>query len=313
MRLGQFGHLGVAARIKHRSGEHEYRAIDQQREKQRDGAVDQREADRLAPFGRRRADRARQHDRRMQKEIMRHDSRADYAEAEIKHARIVEQLARRDEAARDLPEIDMRHGELRGEGKGDEPQERNDEQLDLAKARALEGQHHEGVEQRDGDADGERHAEQKLQADRRADDLGEIGRGDGGLGHEPQRDRGGFRKTRAAGLREVEAGGEPQPRAERLQYDGHQTGEHGREQQRAAVARAGGERGRPIAGVHIAGRDEIAGAEKDEEPPRERGAFARRDGRAQISRPARGHRGGRRRGGRQKGGSGTGKRWPSST
>ena len=84
----------------------------------------------------------------------------------------------------------------------------------------------------------------------------------------------GARKGVAAGLRQVAAGGDGEPRAQRLQHDRHDVGDQRDDQQRVAELGAAGERGRPVAGVHVADRDEIAGAEEgDRAPP---GADVRR-------------------------------------
>ena len=72
----------------------------------------------------------------------------------------------------------------------------------------------------------------------------------------------------AAGLREVAAAGDAEPRGERLQQDRHQVREHDDAEQRVAVARAAGEVGRPVAGVHVADGDQVAGAgEREQLPP----------------------------------------------
>ena len=84
----------------------------------------------------------------------------------------------------------------------------------------------------------------------------------------------GARKGIAAGLREVAVGRDREPRAERLQDDRHQARDERGEEQRVAEARAAGERGRPVAGVHVAGGDEVARPEEDQRPPPDRSAGA---------------------------------------
>ena len=68
----------------------------------------------------------------------------------------------------------------------------------------------------------------------------------------------------AAGLREVAAAGDAEARGERLQQDRHQVGDHDDAEQRVAVARAAGEVGGPVAGVHVADGDQVAGAGEGE-------------------------------------------------
>ena len=60
----------------------------------------------------------------------------------------------------------------------------------------------------DDDADLERDAEQEVEADRRADHLGEVGGDDRDLGEEPEPIGDRPRKGVAAGLGEVAAGGD---------------------------------------------------------------------------------------------------------
>ena len=81
----------------------------------------------------------------------------------------------------------------------------------------------------------------------------------------------------AAGLREIAAAGDAEPRRQRLQQDRHQVGDHDHAEQRVAVARAAGEVGRPIAGVHVADRDQVAGAGKREQLAPETGAVGNGD------------------------------------
>ena len=77
----------------------------------------------------------------------------------------------------------------------------------------------------------------------------------------------------AAGLGEVAAAGDAQAHGERLQQDRHQVGDHDDAEQRVAEARAAGEVGGPVARVHVADGDEVAGAGEREQLPPEAGAL----------------------------------------
>ena len=111
----------------------------------------------------------------------------------------------------------------------------------------------------------QRQAEEELKPDRRADDLGKVGRKNPRFGQQPQADGDRERRMGAAGLRKIEPRADAEPRRERLQHDRHQAGENRDEEQGRAEFGAAGQRRRPIAGVHIAGGDEIARAQKDED------------------------------------------------
>ena len=61
----------------------------------------------------------------------------------------------------------------------------------------------------------------------------------------------------AAGLREVATRGDAQPRAQRLEQDGHEVRNEDDRKQRVAELRATGEVRGPVAGVHVTDGDEV--------------------------------------------------------
>ena len=124
-------------------------------------------------------------------------------------------------------------------------------------------------------ADLERNVKQQIEADGGADHFGQVGRGDGDFRRQPQRPRHPARKGIAAGLREVAPGADAEPRAQRLQHDRHQIGQQRDEQQRVAEFGAAGERGRPVAGIHVADRDEIARTQERQQLAPERPLLGR--------------------------------------
>ena len=77
----------------------------------------------------------------------------------------------------------------------------------------------------------------------------------------------------AAGLRQVAAGGDGEARAQRLQHDRHDVGDERDDEQRVAELGAAGERGGPVAGVHVADRNQVAGAQEGCQAPRARGTL----------------------------------------
>ena len=87
----------------------------------------------------------------------------------------------------------------------------------------------------------------------------------------------GRRVVVAAGLGEVAAAGDAEADGERLQQDRHQVGDHDDAEQRVAEAGAAGEVGRPVAGVHVADGDEVAGPGEGEELAPEAGALGNGD------------------------------------
>jgi hypothetical protein len=111
--------------------------------------------------------------------------------------------------------------------------------------------------------------------------LGDVGGDDGDFGEEPQNQGDGFREGVAAGLRQVSARGDGEAGAERLQDDRHDVGHQRDDEQRVAELGAAGDRGGPVAGIHVADRDEVAGADESHGAPPHRGVGA--DGNAAVN------------------------------
>ena len=205
------------------------------------------------------------HDGRVQVEIVRHHRCAKDAHGEIQHLRIAHDLHRRREAEDDLAPVGIGQRHLHTEAHGDNQQGRYHEGFDPAEANVLQIKDEEHVERRDEHADLERNAEQQVEADRRADHFGEVGGADGDLGQQPKHVADRLGERVAARLGKVASRGEAETGAQRLQQDRHDVRHQGDAQQRVAELRASGERGCPVAGVHIADGNEVARSEEREE------------------------------------------------
>lgn len=107
----------------------------------------------------------------------------------------------------------------------------------------------------------------------RYDDFSDIGGDDGDFGKCPERHGDIARECIATGLCQVPAAGDGEPGAQRLQHDGHQVGQKRHREKRIAEFRAAGERRRPVAGVHVADRHQIARPGKRHHPAQLRIAF----------------------------------------
>jgi hypothetical protein len=195
----------------------------------------------------------------MQIEIMRHHGGAEDAERQIQHLAVGENVRGRREALEHRAPIGIGHRDLHRKTRRDHAQHRHHEGFDPAKAERLQRQNQKHVGGGDDHADLERNVKQQIEADRGADHFGKVGRGDGDFRRQPQRQRHKARKGIAAGLGEIAPGADAEPRAQRLQHDRHHVGQQRDRQQRVAEFGAAGERGRPVAGIHIADRDEITG------------------------------------------------------
>jgi hypothetical protein len=129
----------------------------------------------------------------------------------------------------------------------------------------LQVQNEQYVEHRDRHAPGERYAEQQVERDGGANDLRQIAGGDGDLTEHPEREAGGSREVIAAGLSEVATGDDAEFGGEALQQDRHEVRKQDDAEQRVPELRSSGEVSSPVAGVHVADRDEVSGSGKGED------------------------------------------------
>ena len=204
---------------------------------------------------------------------MRHDRGADDAERQIEHGRIVDDLGRRREAADHLAPVRVGQRDLDEEAQEDHAQQRDDEGLDPAESEALQPQDQEHVQRGDQHAELQRDAEQQVEADGSSHHLGDVGGDDGDFGEEPEDPGHRAREGIAAGLRQVPARSDRQPRAKGLQDDGHDVGHQRHGEQRIAELGAAGDGGGPVAGVHVAHRHQEARAHEGQRPAEHRAAL----------------------------------------
>ena len=92
--------------------------------------------------------------------------------------------------------------------------------------------------------------------DGRTDDFSEIARRNRQLADDPEKPDGRLGVMIAAGLREIAPRGDTELDAQMLEQDRHEVRDHDDREQRVAKLRATRQIGRPIAGVHVADRDE---------------------------------------------------------
>ena len=131
------------------------------------------------------------------------------------------------------------------------PSKPDDHELEAPVAAALEREDRERDDGRDQPGVEQRHAEQQVQRDRRADELGEVGRHGDQLGLDPEADRDRPREVLAAQLGQVLAGRDADLRREVLDQHRHEVrGEQHPQQQVAELGAAGDVRGE-VAGVDV--------------------------------------------------------------
>lgn len=159
-----------------------------------------------------------------------------------------------------LAEFGAREQQLYREAGEDQCQQRHHEGLQRPLATSDQHQHQQRVAHAEQRAPGQRQAEQQLQGDGGADHLGQVAGDDRRLAGQPQQAAGARRVAFAAGLGQVQAAGDAQARGQRLQQHRHQAGEQDHREQQVAQLRAAGDVGGPVARVHVAHRDQVAGA-----------------------------------------------------
>ena len=162
------------------------------------------------------------------------------------------------------PETDgPRKDHLESERSDDHADEPGDHRLEAAEATRLDREDAERGERRDDAGDEQRHArKQQVDADRGADELGEVrGHGDD-LGLDPQPDDGRKRKLLAADLRQVEPCRDAQLGAHGLHEHRHEVGREDDPEKHVAVLGTAGDVGREVAWVDVSDCGHESGTEE---------------------------------------------------
>ncbi len=284
-------HLGMAAAVESRGGEDQDRRIDQQRQGQRADGVEPGKADRRA-FARRvvAADPGLHHGR-MQVEVVRHHRRAEDADRQVQRLLAAQGVPGWPQAGGDIRPVGADQHQFDEETRADGRDQPQHYGLQAAEVGALQGQHDQGIEGGEDHPGGNRDAQQQVEGQRRAEHLGKVGGDDRQFRQQPLATRHARAIALPGELREVAAGGDPQARTEALQEHPGKARQHHHEQQRVAEARARLDGGGPVAGVHVADRDQQAGADEQRQLAQRRGVGRHRHAVAD-------RRGTERRGGR---------------
>ena len=172
----------------------------------------------------------------------------------------------------------LREEHFVGEARGDGGDQGDHECFDQPEAAPLQRQNDQHVQRGDQHAGEQRQAEQEFQRDRRAQHFGKIARRDRDFAQHPQRERRAPRIVFAAGLRQIAAGDDAELRGQRLQQHRHQVADDDHAEQRVAEFRAAADVGGPVAGVHVADGDQVAGAGEREDLAEPRRALGDRNG-----------------------------------
>jgi hypothetical protein len=185
--------------------------------------------------------------------------------------------------ARDLAPIRVGKGQLHEVAGADHAHERRDDCLERPEAVPLQPQDQERRDPRHDRGGEERPAEQEMEAEGRAEELGEVGRHRDRLGLDPQPDRRASREPLAADLGQVAAGGDPELRRERLDQHRHQVRGEDHPAERVAELRAARDVRREVARVDVRDARDEGRPEERQDPPAPRVASQRILGRPHIA------------------------------
>ena len=250
MRLAQLGHHH-AVREEGRGRQRQDRRVDDEGDVQRQRRVEQVVADRLALARRRGLDAPRLHQRGMQVQVVRHHRRPEDAH---RHQQAGGVQPRHEAAGHVAPHRPRQHQFDRHAGADGQHQHRHD-RLQFSHTVVLQRQDQHHVQARDQRAPGQRQAEQQVQGDRAAEQFGQVAGDDRHFAQQPQRHRHRPGVVGAAGLRQVDAPGDAEPRGQALQHHRDQVRCQQHPHQLVAEARAAFEVGGPVARVHVADAD----------------------------------------------------------
>jgi hypothetical protein len=242
---------------------HEHRDVDQPRDRHRDHDVDLREAHQPSPLLGILGSDAILGQRRVEPDHVRHHGGAENPDGEEHRPLALE--AGDDGVPSDGGEVWVRLEELDDVAGTDRQHHHADHRLERPEAEPLQPEDREGRDCGEAGRREEPDAGQELEADRRAEELREIGRDRDHLGLDPERDRDPGRELVAADLGEVSPRRDAELRRERLDQHRHQVRGDDHPHERVAVPRAAGDVRREVAWVDVGDRRDEGGPEEREE------------------------------------------------
>ncbi len=253
---------GQPGRVEDSRADQQHAHVDQPGDDHGDDHVDALEAEEALLLARVLPHDAALRQRRVEVDHVRHHRRAEDPGGEQHALRAVEardQTRRRPGRAR--PGVEH----LEGEAREDHADEAGDHRLELPEALGLERKDPERRHAGDEACREERDAEQEVEAERGADELGEVGGHRDHLGLQPEEERRAAAEARTADLGQVHAGGDAELRAQRLDQHRHQVRGDDHPEQQVAELGAGGEVRGEVAGVDVGdGGDERRAEERPE-------------------------------------------------
>ena len=200
----------------------------------------------------------------MQIDDVRHDRRAEDADSEEDRLRALE--LGEDGVLRDREERRVRVEHLDDVAEADHADHCGDRGFERPEPETLQPEDPEGRDRGEDRGREEVDAEEEVEPERGAEELGEVGRHRDHLGLDPEKHRCAPREALAADLRQVHAGGDAELRRERLDEHRHEVGGDDHPDERVAELRPSGDVRREVARVDVGDGGNEGRPEKRQEP-----------------------------------------------
>ena len=258
-------HVREPAAEEDRRGDHEHRHVDEAGDDHCDENVDARvpvEGLRLVVVP---GNDPMLCQRRVQVDDMRHHCGAEDPDREQNGLVALE--LRQDRMLRDLTQGRMHDPDLAEVTDPDHRDEGGDHRLERAEAVPLEPEDQERDHAGDHRGWEERNAEQQLDPDRRAEELGQVGRHRDQLRLYPEADRGAAREALPADLRQVPSGCDPELRRQRLDQHRHQVRRDDHPEERESELGSAGDVRGEVARIHVGHAGDEGRAQEGEDAP----------------------------------------------
>ena len=258
--LGDVGDFAHTAGVKRGGAKNEDCGVDEKRKKESDGGIDDGVAQGVALFLFLLAEGAGLHDAGVQIEIVGHHGGAKDADSDVEHFLVAQDFGVRDEAAGGFAPDWVCVENFIGKAQADAGDKGDNESFDEAEAATLQGEDDEDVEGGEKNAEEKRNVEKEIEGDGGAEDLSEVAGGDSQFAGDPEKNRHAAGIVVAAGLGEVAACDDAELRGKRLEKHRQEIADQDDAKERISEFRAAADVRGPVAGIHVADSDEIAGA-----------------------------------------------------
>ncbi|MNN39713.1 hypothetical protein D3C81_1537610 [compost metagenome] len=167
---------------------------------------------------------------------MRHHCRTENTDGQVQRRRLADRRQRRFETLGDVRPVGFDQQQFDEETHANGRDQYQHDCFQTAEAAILQGQHQQGVERRQGNAEGQRTAEQQMERQRTPKHFGQIGGDNRDFRQHPLQARSRRAVALAGQLRQIAPGGDAQPRTQALHDHARQTRQQHHKQQAVTEA-----------------------------------------------------------------------------